>query len=421
MQKALLGRRLSNRPDKEQLQNLGIYKQASSTSINLERNLLGSQLNRKFSQRVQLEELQKLGIYKESSAQAGVLERNLIENQLNRALGRRKSRADVEAAGILKKIDSTTLEAEKQTITSQLNQALGRRQTHADLKMAGIIPDVLALAFKDICGETECAKLEQVKGMKGLKELLKEGGVGEEQLETIFNEVDTDSDGEISFSQFLLLTERVEVAGQKKNVGNASTRGAGSKAGADSKASGGGDLGSILSRKIKARPSMMELMSSGVMKQEKSPAAAMLERNLIVNKLKGNLARRMSRDELSQSGIYQDMTSHQKEMETKMHSALLGRALARRSSRADLKAQGILSDKKSGQAAALERALLKNALKNQLQSRPSIADLQKEGILREQTDEYVIVLDEVLAVAIEFQCTSAELLEVSASQSTKTE
>jgi hypothetical protein len=166
---------------------------------------------------------------------------------------------------------------------------------------------------------------------------------------------------------------------------------------------------------------MMELMSTGVMKQEKSPAAAMLERNLIVNKLKGNLARRMSRDELSHSGIYQDVTAHQKAMETKMHSALLGRALARRSSRQDLEAQGILSDKKTGQAAALERALLKNALKHQLKSRPSIADLQKEGIYQKATDDYVVVLDEILAVAIGFQCTSAELLEVCERPSAKAE
>jgi len=325
----------------------------------------------------------------------------------------------VEAAGILKKMDSATLEEDRQMITSQLNQALGRRQTHADLKLAGIIPDVLAIAFKEICGETECTKLEQLKGMKGLKDMLKEGGVGEEQLGQIFKEVDTDNDGEINFSQFLLLTQRVEVAGQKKDVNKATTPGA-SKMTTEPKTDGG-DLGAILSRKIKARPSMMELMNSGVMKQEKSPAAAMLERNLIVNKLKGNLARRMSRDELTQSGIYQDMTSHQKEMEQKMHSALLGRALARRSSRADLTAQGILSDKKTGQAAALERALLKNALKHQLQSRPSIADLQNEGIYQKTADDYVIVLDEVLAVAIGFQCTSAELLEVSASQTTKTE
>ena len=283
---------------------------------------------------------------------------------MNRALGRRKSRADVEAAGILKKMDATTLEDDRQTITSQLNHALGRRQTHADLKLAGIIPDVLAVAFKQICGETECAKLAQLKEMKGLKDLLKDGGVNEEQLSQMFDEVDTDRCGEINFSEFLLLTQKVEVAGQQKNGAKTST-----KPTARTSKEGAGDLGSILSRKIKARPSMMELMSTGVMKQEKSPAAAMLERNLIVNKLKGNLARRMSRDELSQAGIYQDVTAHQKEMEQKMHSALLGRALARRSSRVELQAQGILSTQKSGQAAALERHLLKNALKNQLKVR----------------------------------------------------
>jgi Ca2+-binding EF-hand superfamily protein len=216
MQKALLGRRLSNRPDKEQLQNLGIYKQGHDKSAGLQRNLLGSQLNRKLSTRTQLDELQKLGIYKETTSQAGALERSLIENQLNRALGRRKSRADVEAAGILKKIDSATLEADKQTITAQLNQALGRRQTHADLKLSGIIPDVLAVAFKEICGETECAKLEQLKDMKGLKDMLQEGGISEEKLVTIFEEVDTDKDGEINFSQFLSLTERIEVEGQRR-------------------------------------------------------------------------------------------------------------------------------------------------------------------------------------------------------------
>merc|ERR1711924_368408 len=246
----------------------------------------------------------------------------------------------------------------------------------------------------------------------------KEGGVSEAKLESMFQDVDADCDGEINFSQFLLLSQKVEVEGHQKGQASLGRDGPTTTAASTTKTepSSARGLGAVLSRKIQARPSMVELMNAGVMKQEKSPAAAMLERNLIVNQLKGNLARRMSRDQLSQSGVYQDVTAQQKEMEQKMHSAMLGRALARRSSKAELEAQGILSDKKSGQAATLQRALLKNALKNQLQSRPSISDLESEGIYQKAGDEYVVVLDEVLAVAISFQCNSAELLEVCTNQ-----
>lgn len=108
------------------------------------------------------------------------------------------------------------------------------------------------------------------------------------------------------------------------------------------------------------------------------------------------------------------MSGAQMEIEQEAHKLMLSRALGRRPSREDLVAQGILSSSGSSSQAALERNLLKNALKHQLAARPSLAELGNQGIYQgvSATDSYVGLLDEVLAVSLSLECTGAELFQV---------
>jgi Ca2+-binding EF-hand superfamily protein len=421
MSKMLLNRRLSNRPDVQELQNLGIYKAEGpgGRGASLERNLKSSMLARQLGTRLELEQLQNMGIYKEMETAPTEEDRKVIENQLNSSLGNRRSKEAMEAAGILKAdTSSKSMALERNLISSQLSRALGKssRKTHADLKLSGIIPDALAIGFKEICSDDETATLEQLKTMKGFNESLSEGGISEDQLSLIFAQADSDGDGLINFSQFMILTDQVEVV--KETQGTSAPA---EDAGDSSRAA----LGSLLSKRIGARPSVMDMMSMGVMKKEKSPAAAMLERNLVVNQLKNNLARRNSKENLVQQGILQQMSGAQKEIEQEAHKQMLDRALGRRPSKETLVSQGILSTSSSTQT-ALERNLLKNALKNQLkvrrcdtrcraplskncssslfQSRPSIQELGNQGIYQASaSNEYVASLDQILAVSMCFE------------------
>jgi len=408
MSKMLLNRRLSNRPDMQQLQNLGIYKPdgAGGRGADLERNLKSSMLARQLGTRLELEQLQNMGIYKEMETAPTEEDRKVIENQLNSSLNNRRSKAAMEAAGILKADTSTkSMQLERNLISSQLSRALGKsaRKTHADLKLSGIIPDALAIGFKEICSEAETATLDQLKSMKGFNESLGDGGITEDQIAQIFAQADSDGDGEINFSQFMILTDQVEVV--KDSQG---TAGPSEEAGDSSRAA----LGSLLSKRIGARPSVMDMMSMGVMKKEKSPAAAMLERNLVVSQLKNNLARRQSKENLMQQGILQETSGAQREIEQEAHKTMLSRALGRRPSKENLVSQGILSTASSTQA-LLERNLLKNALKNQLKSRPSIQELGNQGIYQTSaSDEYISSLDQVLAVSMSFECSGSELFQV---------
>ena len=79
VQKDLLSRRLSNRPDMEQLQNLGIYKQGSVVSRNLEQGLLQRQLGASLDNRPEMEQLVNQGIYLNATSSQIGLEQDMAK------------------------------------------------------------------------------------------------------------------------------------------------------------------------------------------------------------------------------------------------------------------------------------------------------------------------------------------------------
>lgn len=405
LKKRALGKAMGRRPTLEQIRLQGIYRDETSQATDLARNLVGNALKRALHQRPAKQELEGQGIMKEYRNGTATLERQLIGNQLGRALGGRTSREDLTQRGIFKAEAPRILEEEKNLISQQLTQALGRRSDQPELVKRGIIVDTLAIAFLKICSEDDVATLEQITSISELHQLLSDGAVSDEQMAQIFAKLDTDQDGALTFSQFLKLASELRV--NKSRVEEDQREKAAAKFAETERRS---SLSSILASKMSSRPEVEELKTKGIMQNEKSPAAVLLERNLIVNQLKSNLTQRPSREQLSAVGIIKNITPSQQDTETKIHKEILDRALRHRPSQVDLQNSGIMrSDGKFGSSLALERSLLRNALKNQLMAAPSQEELVARGILRKDDQHYAEALDQILAIAMELQCTSQEL------------
>uniref|UniRef100_A0A7S2BRC9 EF-hand domain-containing protein n=1 Tax=Octactis speculum TaxID=3111310 RepID=A0A7S2BRC9_9STRA len=378
---------------REEMGKHGIFKDSKkAASDSLAFNLQKDALSRKMTARSDITELKEKNIIFKDDGKSKELEKSLHSSMLNRALSGRTDKAELEERGIIKDPMHVyvVLEEEKFNICEKLQKFMLVRPTSDVLHQRGILEeDELAIVFKKLVGEEEELTLGALLGYMAAMEVRVPDGFREK-----FSIADQNQDGNISFNEFLELINAANISFEEDESN-------------DEKTQEGSSVKFALLENLRRRSNYDDLVSRSILRESGSPAAALLERNLIKNRLKLNLAERSSPEELSRRGLLTEDTHPEDARQRRGSSAsILEATLNSRPDAARMKDIGMIKN-------PLEQKLNAASLGRKLQMRGNAADLRKRGILIESAEHsYTTLVGGMTSVVKGIKFPTSELLKM---------
>ncbi|CAM9195659.1 unnamed protein product [Chrysoparadoxa australica] len=434
---------LGERSSVDALKSRGIYMEGSTDHHLHERLLRSALLAKGLSHHSPetLEELKQKGIYIDSKAELMGAERNLVLSQLNRLLQKRPSVEDITAASpsvlepnelalvfeecIVGDIPRVTFAALKSwsSVDEYIKQGgdgaeqqLASRFDSCDLDKDGSITfseflhwvelcdlegpvemsdEDLAQAFTTLAQGQEQLGLEEINTYAPVRRWATQANLDHKALEALMGGPDVKADAP-GFVAFCRQCESAAAAAETARKAELREEADGAQAEAKS------SLKALLVQKLRDRPDYEELREQRIVQGGIGPAAMHLERNLVSNYLKQQLAQRPTLEALEQQGIIlpEEVGQAHQEAASKVEQALEMR-------HDDAKWRMDHSQLEGG-----SREAVKKALERKLSARAPPPDAAAASESSAPAAYYAVLLRELVRVSSRFGATAQELCQI---------